>query len=76
MLSISQTYRHYDRLGFAPLLPFGVGLSYTTLAPSDLTLDDARFAAVAFADGKLKQIPIHCQDHVSFFLQSGSINHD
>jgi beta-glucosidase len=38
-------YRHYDRMGIAPLFPFGYGLSYTEFSLRGLELDDSRFEA-------------------------------
>jgi beta-glucosidase len=36
-------YRHYDKLGLAPLYPFGFGLSYASFSLSDLVIEDSRF---------------------------------
>lgn len=38
-------YRHYDRMGIAPLFPFGFGLSYSSFVLSDFAIDDSRFEA-------------------------------
>ncbi|MFD2647173.1 glycoside hydrolase family 3 C-terminal domain-containing protein [Devosia albogilva] len=40
-------YRHYDNHGIDPLFPFGFGLSYTSFAYDNLTIDRSRIAAAA-----------------------------
>ena len=44
-------YRHYDKHGIDPLFPFGFGLSYTSFAYDNLTIDRSRIAAGAVTVG-------------------------